>query len=211
MRGSIPSLIPGGFIISDLSDQPFTDFAAKCSPDLPSANCEIDERFVSLIARHQLSLTAFLRTIVRAPADVDDVLQEANLVLWRKRHEYDPNRPFASWACRIAHFQALSFLKTRGRKPHISLSEELIEDLAKRASMQLEQIDERAEELRRCVAKLPSNQRSILQSRYQHNVSVNELAKRLGRQPQAMAMTLYRLRKSLKECVERALSTEVPQ
>lgn len=171
----------------------------------------MDERFVSLIARHQLPLTAFLRTIVRSPADVDDVLQETNLVLWRKRSEYDVARPFASWACRIAHLQALSFFKTRGRKPHISLSEELIEDLARRATLQLDQIDERAEELRRCVAKLPPTQRSILQSRYQHDVSINELASSLGRQPQAVAMSLYRLRKSLKECVERALRLEVPQ
>ena len=140
---------------------------------------------------------------------MDDVLQETNLVLWRKREEYDASRPFASWACRIAHLQALSFLKSRGRKPHISLSEELIEDLAKRAEMQLNQIDERANELRRCVAKLPPHQRSILQSRYQHNVSVNELAEQLGRQPQAVAMTLYRLRKTLKQCVESALRMEV--
>ncbi|QDU77504.1 RNA polymerase sigma factor [Bremerella volcania] len=106
--------------------------------------------------------------------------------------------------------QALSFFKSRGRKSHIPLSEELIEDLARRAAMQMEQIDERAEELRRCVAKLPANQRSILQSRYQNNVSINDIAKRLGRQPQAVAMTLYRIRKSLKECVERALRIEVP-
>lgn len=147
---------------------------------------------------------------MRTPADVDDVLQETNLVLWRKRSEYDPDRPFASWACRIAHLQALSLFKSRGRKPHISLSEEVIEDLAQRATMQLDQIDQRAEELRRCIGKLPSNQRSILQSRYQHNIPVNELAESLGRQPQAVAMMLYRLRKSLKECVEQALRVEVP-
>lgn len=181
----------------------------RCPSELPQTVSEMDERLVSLIARHQLPLTAFLRTIVRAPADVDDVLQETNLVLWRKRNEYDPSRPFASWACRIAHLQALSFLKSRGRKPHISLNEELIEDLANRAAMQLEQMNERAEELRRCIEKLPSSQKDILQSRYQHNVSVNELASTLGRQPQAVAMTLYRLRKSLKECVERALRVEV--
>ncbi len=169
----------------------------------------MDERFVALIARHQLPLTAFLRTIVRTAADVDDVLQETNLVLWRKRDQYDPDRPFASWACRIAHLQALSFLKSRGRKPHISLSDQLVDDLAKRATMQLDQIDERAEQLRRCIAKLPSNQQSMLQSRYQHNVPVNQLAEQLGREPQAVAMVLYRLRKSLKECVERALRVEV--
>jgi len=146
---------------------------------------------------------------VRAASDVDDVLQETNLVLWRKRSDYDPDRPFANWACRIAHYQALSFLQSRGRKPHISLSDELVEDLANRATQQLEQVDERVEQLRRCVAKLPTNQRSILQSRYQHNVSVIDLAEQLERQPQAVAMTLYRLRKSLKECVERALKVGV--
>ncbi|EAQ80624.1 sigma-70 family RNA polymerase sigma factor [Blastopirellula marina] len=188
-----------------------TEAGTELQPQLAPTSSERDEEFVALMARHQLPLTAFLRTFLRSPADVDDVLQETNLVLWRKRCEYDPDRPFASWACRIAQLQTMAFLKSKGRKSLISLSENVIEDLAKRATLQLSQLDQRAEELRNCVAKLPSAQQSILQSRYQHNVSVNELAKRLGRQPQAVAMTLYRLRKSLKDCVERALSAEALQ
>ncbi len=188
---------------AESDDQPELEAEGR----LPAS--DLDERFVGLVARHQLPLTAFLRTLLRTASDVEDVLQETNLVLWRKRTEYDPSRPFASWACRMAQLQALAFLKSRGRKPHVSLSEGVIEELACQASLQLEQFDQRSDELRRCVDKLPSAQRDILKSRYQNNLSVQELSERCGRSPQAVAMMLYRLRNSLKECVERALRAEV--
>lgn len=168
-----------------------------------------DEQFVALVARHQLPLAAFLRTLLRAHADVDDVLQETNLVLWRKRAEYDIERPFATWACRIAQLQVLSLLKSRGQKTHVSLSEQLLEELADASRQQIEQADRRYEELRRCVQKLPVSQQSLLRSRYQQNISVADLAQKHGRTPQALAMMLYRMRNLLKECVERALRVEV--
>jgi len=167
-----------------------------------------DERFILLVSRHQLPLTAFLRTLLNSQADVEDVLQETNLVLWRKRDEYDYERSFAPWACRIAQLQVLSLLKSRGKKPHISLNEDVLEEIAKSAIEQLDQWDRKAEELQRCVEKLPAHQQKMLKKRYQHSLSVQEVAAQQGRSPQAVAMMYYRLRHLLKECIERALRAE---
>ncbi|MEZ5948724.1 MAG: sigma-70 family RNA polymerase sigma factor [Planctomycetaceae bacterium] len=196
---------------SAIRDYPGTEFdeTADCQRGQPLGPTCGDEQFVALVARHQLPLTAFLRTLLRAHADVDDVLQETNLVLWRKRAEYDIERPFATWACRIAQLQVLSLLKSRGQKTHVSLSEQLLEELADASRQQIEQADRRYEELRRCVQKLPASQQSLLRSRYQQNISVADLAQKHGRTPQALAMMLYRMRNLLKECVERALRVEV--
>jgi len=38
--------------------------------------------------------------MVRNAADADDVLQETNLVLWRKTADFDPAREFMPWAMR---------------------------------------------------------------------------------------------------------------
>ena len=41
------------------------------------------EEFVFLLARHERLLGAYVSTLVPQPADADDVLQEAKLVMWR--------------------------------------------------------------------------------------------------------------------------------
>ncbi|MCU0982757.1 MAG: hypothetical protein MUF25_26650 [Pirellulaceae bacterium] len=60
------------------------------SPPPPSAE------FLGCVSRAQRSLYAFILTLVRQPADAEDVLQETNLVLWQKAAEFDATRDFQS-------------------------------------------------------------------------------------------------------------------
>jgi len=46
------------------------------------------------------------------PRDVDDLLQEVFVVLYRKRHDYDPHRKLRPWLCGIA-FRVASAWKRR--------------------------------------------------------------------------------------------------
>lgn len=168
-----------------------------------------DETFVSLIASHQLVLTGFLRTMLRRSADVDDVLQETNLVLWRKRQEYHADRPFAPWACKIAHFQALSYLKARESRSPQLLEQAALGQLAELSMKHVNQIDQQLEEMQRCLRKLSRPHRQLVQARYLESLSVSQIAENVGKTPHAISMILYRLRNILRECVERSLRSEV--
>ena len=43
--------------------------------------------------------------------DVDDLLQETNLVLWREFESFEIGTNFTAWAYRIAHNQVLAWRK----------------------------------------------------------------------------------------------------
>jgi len=168
-----------------------------------------DETFVSLVASHQLVLTGFLRTLIHRHSELDDVLQETNLVLWRKRREYDGDRPFAPWACKIAHFQALSHLKSRAGTAPQPLGEAALGQLAQLSMQRVGQMDRQLEEMQRCLRKLSRSHRQLVQARYQENSSVRQIAENLGKTPHSISMILYRLRNILRDCVERSLKSEV--
>ncbi|QDS88467.1 RNA polymerase sigma factor [Rosistilla ulvae] len=168
-----------------------------------------DERFVALVASSQVPLRAFLRTLLRCDADLDDVLQETNMVLWRKRGDYDPTRTFMSWACKIAHLQTLAYWKKHGRQCHQSLSEPLVAEIAAISAQQAEETNEKLALLRSCVQQLNETRRRLLQSRYQKQVSVKQLAEVQGRTAESLAMELFRIRIQLRSCVERKLDAEV--
>ena len=95
-------------------------------PEPPSVD------FLSHVSRAQRSLYAFILTLVRQSADAEDVLQETNVVLWRKAGEYDPTREFMPWALRIAQLQAMAHLKRQKRVP-LTFDEPLLTVLAEEA------------------------------------------------------------------------------
>ena len=171
------------------------------SPEPPAAD------FLSRVSRVQRSLYAFILTLVRQPADAEDVLQETNVVLWQKAGEFDASREFMPWALRIAYLQALAHLKRQQRLP-MTFDEPLIAVLADEATAQRAELDLRRHALTGCLQKLPDHHRKLIATRYEPGGSVSELARRTGKTPKAMSETLRRIRRALLDCIERTVARE---
>lgn len=55
---------------------------------------------------------------------VEDVAQEVFIKAYRSLHSYNPSLKFSSWLYRIAHNQAVDYLRKSERKNHLSLDME---------------------------------------------------------------------------------------
>ena len=169
----------------------------------PGATAE----FVGQVTRCQRRLYAFICSLVRRPTDAEDVLQECNLVLWRKADEFRPGTDFMAWACRIAQLQVLAFRKKQARaREHFD--DALIARLADEAQERLGQFDRRHQALLECLQGLRPEQRALLARRYEPDGSVNEMARDSGRSPKAVSEALRRLREALMRCIQRRLALE---
>jgi RNA polymerase sigma-70 factor (ECF subfamily) len=152
-------------------------------------------------------LYAFILTLVRQPADAEDVLQETNVVLWRKAGEYDPARDFMPWAMRIAQLQVMAHLKRQKRVP-MTFDGPLLAVLADEAIAETAELDPRRHALTRCLQKLPDHRRKLIAARYGPGGSVNALARRSGKSSKAISETLRRIRRVLLDCIERTVARE---
>ncbi len=171
------------------------------APEPPSVE------YLSRVSRAQRSLYAFIVTLVRQAVDAEDVLQETNIVLWRKAHEFDPTRDFMPWALRIAQLQAMAHLKRQKRVP-MTLDEPLLAKLADEAISVTAESDVRRQALARCLQKLPVHQRELIATRYEPDGSVNKLARRSGKSAKAISESLRRIRRALLDCIERTVARE---
>ncbi len=165
------------------------------------------EELMTLIAASQKPLYTYIRTLLGPSEDVDDILQEVNLVLWRRGHEFDGQGRFLSWACHIAYLKVLGHYRNRRRGALASLDHETLALLAKADYVvnEVERIDARLEALRGCLGKLgPAHWRMLL-LRYEDGGSIQRLAERLERPAGSIRVTLHRLRQQLADCIERAL------
>ena len=108
--------------------------------------------FVQLFAKHQCALNSFIGSLVPTRADVDDVMQETSLALWKKWNDFDVSRDFFRWACGIAHIEVLRH-RRKTATDRLWLCEELIELLSVEMLERTELFDMRRDALESCVKK----------------------------------------------------------
>lgn len=166
-----------------------------------------ESEFVLLITRHQAAIYAYILTIHPDRVAAQDILQETNLVLCRKIHEFEPGTHFKAWAFKIAYWQTMAHLKRVQRAGHVALDPDVLELIAHEAHEQLIDFEDRHLALKSCLQKLPAGDAAILAAHYQLGESLGDIAGRLGRSRDALKQVLVRIRKTLKSCIERQLAT----
>lgn len=163
------------------------------------------ELFVRHFTRHEASLRAFVRSLVFSWDDVDEIMQNTGLVLWRKFSDWDPDTEFMKWACVVARFEVLSWRRDRARDRHV-FDEDLIALLAKEAEAGAERFPARRRALEVCLGKLPGPLRRVVLAAYEPGVKLREVAKDLGKSATAFYKTLNRTRAKLRECIQREMA-----
>ena len=163
--------------------------------------------FVQLLTGLQSRLYAYICTLVVDATGALDVLQETNVALWLNAHEYDPERPFAPWAYQVAYLQVLAYRK-RCVRSRLVFDETVIRELADEFLLEDENHAVHLEALAHCMEKLPGSRRELLELRYRHGETVDEIARGLRKAPNVVSASLYRLRKALMACIQARLALE---
>jgi RNA polymerase sigma-70 factor, ECF subfamily len=165
------------------------------------------EEFVELSSRHQRQLLGYIFTLVRNMDDAEDLLQQTNLILWRKFDDYQPGTDFMRWACCVAHLEAISFLRRKRRSP-LHLDEQLLLQLAERRLSRAKLYEHYREGLQQCMEQLTETDRELLDLSYGGTLSTKEIAAKLNRSADSIYHSLQRIRRVLFDCITRALTQE---
>jgi RNA polymerase sigma-70 factor (ECF subfamily) len=163
--------------------------------------------FVDLMTEYQGRLYGYVLSLSGDPDAANDVLQEANIVLWKQWDQFEPGSNFKAWAFRIAHFQFMAY-RQRQLRDKVLFSDELLATLASEAKEIDERHEERATALERCLERMPPRPREAIRLRYAEELRVGDVAERLHRNPNAVYQILFRARQWLIECVQKDVQTE---
>lgn len=163
-----------------------------------------EKEFIRHITDWQNDLYSYLFTLLGDLHYSRDVLQETNLVLWRKMADFEPGSNFGAWAKRCAYFEALKFRRARQRDRHI-FDDDLLALLVDEHVPSRHDEEERRLALRDCLTQLPEQQRQIIDRRYRTEIPLRQLAADLGKTESAIKMALKRIREALQICIESKL------
>jgi RNA polymerase sigma-70 factor (ECF subfamily) len=173
-----------------------------CPPAaVPSMTEKDRDEYVQLLISCQPQLFSYICALLGGVQDANNVLQETNLVLWKKADEFKSGTSFVAWALEVAYFKALSHSRDKMRC-RLVLDQEMVE---KMLAIAQDDIDERRVALRHCLSKLVDPHRELLRQRYQNEEPVKLIAKSINRTEASVKMTLRRIRLSLRECITRRM------
>ena len=130
----------------------------------------------------------------------EDIVQEVLLTVHRARGTYDPVRPFAPWFYAIASSRLVDALRARKRL----VLREVVDDevLARQeAPATSAAASDLRDTLAHAVAGLPRMQREVVSLLKYEDLSVREVARRLGMSEAAVKTTAHRGYKVLRRTV----------
>ena len=164
------------------------------------------DAIAELFDRYSGMLTALSLRILNDPADTEEILQETFLQVWNQAGRYDPKRSSVStWLVLIARSRSIDRLRSRQVKQRTATAAQQenpdIHTSPKGVGNVL--MKERRRRLQEEMAKLPAEQRQVLELAFYGGMTQSEIAERtsipLGTVKTRTLLAMKKLRKALRE------------
>lgn len=159
--------------------------------------------FDALLADAQPRIRGYILSILGGWPDVEDILQETNLVILRKRDSFEPGTSFIAWAFRIAYFKATTWRRDRMREGRVVISDAFFQELAEAAERRFEENGPLTEALAGCLEQLAPDERDLVQVKYVQRRSLVEHAAICGASVTALHKKISRIRLALRHCIRK--------
>lgn len=142
------------------------------------------ERFLLEVS---VVLRRFLERRMGARERAEDVLQDTLLTIHRARHSYLPGRPVGPWLYTICEHRMTDFHRRRSRIERVEVpgSEAMV-------AVAEEPVRESSPVVLEALGRLPGKQRRVIELLKLQDLSVREVAARVGMSESAVKVTAFR-------------------
>ncbi|MEM6650059.1 MAG: sigma-70 family RNA polymerase sigma factor [Pseudomonadota bacterium] len=169
---------------------------SPCGPLMAQAQKGDKRAYQEVLTQCQEWLKRYLGKRL-SPDQVEDVIQETLMAVHRKRHTYDPSRPFAPWFVAIARFKWLDCLRAVYRQEDVELKDEHgVEGHEERVLSHIV--------LERVMSHLPEAQATVLKLAKIEGRSIEEIAQLTGQTASLVKVNIHRARKKLVKTLEKS-------
>jgi RNA polymerase sigma-70 factor, ECF subfamily len=156
-----------------------------------------------LYGRHQARIYRFVLRIVRNEARAEELVNEVFLAIWQQAGRFEGSSKPTTWMLSIAHNKAVSALRRRTEDAADDATIEEMVDDADSAETRLQK-DDVAAILRRCIEKLPEDQRVVMDLVYYQEQSVREVSTILSVPENTVKTRMFYARRKLEVLLKAA-------
>ena len=162
------------------------------------------ECFAVLMERHLGVVRRRIGSLVRNTTDLDDVIQEVLVKVWRHLSQYRSEASFRTWMTSVAINETVQFYRTQQRRPVCQPYD--LDTFASRSDSPHQALArlETDAAIRSAVAALPAKYRQVLTLRHLEQLSVRDTAQRTQSSIPAVKARLFRARLVLSATLQRS-------
>ena len=161
--------------------------------------------FEAVLRETQSVIRAYIAGMGIPLDTVDDLAQEVYLEFYKTGARRPDGLEPIRWLKGIAKNLCLNHFRRSKRKAEQHL--EAVAALLERLPCPLEGAGER-DALDGCLERLPGRSREMIALRYQEGLESAEIGRKLGLSPEAVRITLLRIRTTLRDCLGRRIADE---
>ena len=183
--------------VKDMGDSELIKLIRKDNPEL----------YREVVKRYQKKLFSYIYRLVNNKEETEDILQNVFVKTYISLKSFDLEKKFSSWIYRIAHNEAINFLKKRNKRRLISWEDiASTKDKMETKSEELDPLDvwlkkETRIEVRGALEKLPENYQQVLILRYFSDKSYAEIGKIIKSPANTVGTLINRAKKKLMDVV----------
>jgi len=182
------------------------DFSKYSDEQLVALSVEEEVAFSTLVDRYEERLRRYIQRISAfGEEEVEELLQDTFLAVWKNIRGFDGRVKFSSWIYRIAHNQTISLFrkfKTRGQDKAVELTPELYlptsEDFADNFDSRID-----AAMIQTALQEISTKYREVLVLRFFEDLSYDEMADILKCPIGTVSTLVARARKKFRVVVQR--------
>ncbi|WP_454764469.1 RNA polymerase sigma factor RpoE [Cupriavidus campinensis] len=172
--------------------------------------------FELLVAKYHRKIIRLISRLVRDPAEVEDVAQDAFIKAYRALPQFRGDSAFYTWLYRIAVNTAKNYLATQARRPEASSDIDAEEAETFADGEQLRDINtpesmlhtrQVAETVNRAMEALPEELRTAITLREIEGLSYEEIAEAMGCPIGTVRSRIFRAREAIAEKLRPLLGT----
>lgn len=178
------------------------DWQNKTDQELVILALSRADNFVYLMKRYEPKISAYIKKISNfSKEEIEDLLQEIFIKVYRNLNNYDSKLKFSSWIYRIAHNEVISrFRKIKSRPALIScdIDDNLINKIASNLNIERD-LDHKLmkEKLYTCINQLEKKYQVILILKFFEEKDYEEIADILKKPAGTIATLINRGKKQL--------------
>lgn len=185
-----------------------SDLLSTLSDEALVIECKKDQKnFAVLVERYVPKLTHYIRRRSAATSDdIDDLLQNIFIKVYRNINEYDTSLLFSSWIYRITHNEMIDWYRREKRRATLSFDDEA-HDIMSKLFTEEDHIarfsnEEQRQNIIKTLNTLDDKYKEILLLRFFEEKSYEEIADILQIPPGTVAVRINRAKKQLQKNFE---------
>ncbi len=166
------------------------------------------EAYRELFRRYQKKLFLYIYHLTRDRDETEDILQNVFTKTYKNIEHFDLDRKFSSWIYRIAHNEAVNFLKRKSKRYTVSWEDITTSKDKLDTASDDEPIEDRwlhqeiTKEIDEALKKLPQQYQLVLNLRYFREYSYDQISKILGKPVNTVGTLINRAKHKLLEVVK---------